>query len=297
MLPELLTLLQLKESQDEAYKKKNDAAKAQALGDATDFGAIIGGSLSAMSSLPGQSPNIGQGALGGALTGIGGGLPGMILGGLFGGLKSARLAEDYEKTKSLSQELNMANKTVMPTQYMEDGGPVRYKDVRTEVGEVIYLPNGDIVDVLASDKHSEQDDKEITDKVEEGSYIFSDKLEIDPKKLSEEDDLIALFPGTYSEQGNTPMQEIRLTDIIGEDKITFAEATKKVQKKITTLEDVKDIFTTQSNALNVETRIPYIMRLMELQNRAKVKDYRVGESYDVSPEEAEQLRNQGYEFV
>lgn len=296
MLSELLTLLQLKESRDEAYKKKNDAAKAQALGDLTDFGSIIGGSLSTMSTLPGQSPNVGQGILGGALTGIGAGLPGMVAGGLFGGLRSARLAEDYEKGKNLSQELNMANKTVMPSQYMAEGGPVRYKDVQTEEGEVIVLPNGDIVDVLADNKHSEEDDDTVTDKLEEGSYVFSAKLKLNPEELSEEDNMIAVFPGTYSEQGNTPLQEMELTDIIGEEELTFAEAVKKIQKKITTLEDVKDIFTTHTNNMNVETRIPYLMRLMELQDRAKSKDYKVGESYDVTPEEAQALKEQGYEL-
>ena len=122
------------------------------------------------------------------------------------------------------------------------------------------------------------------------------QLKINPKKLSEEDNMIAVFPGTYSEQGNTPLQEMELTDIIGEEEMTFAEAVKKVQKKITTLEDVKDIFTTHTNNMNVETRIPYLMRLMELQDRAKTKDYKVGESYDVTPEEAQALKEQGYEL-
>lgn len=261
----------------------------------TDVGAVLGGTMSAMANIPGEEPNIFNSVLGGALTGIGGGPLGIAAGALSGGLSSAARYQDYINQQAYSTP-DVTKKGVSPNAFMEEGGATPFTKVQTEKGEVILLPNGTLVDVLAVRPHSKEKKDKVTDMLMEGSYVFSHKLQLDTRKLSDKEDILAQFPGVYSEQGNAPMEEFRLTDILGKKKMSFADAVKLIRKKIPTQDASKDIFVEQSNAMNKETRIPYLMKLMEMQEikKSKKKSPKMGDVIDVSEEELNKLRDQGY---
>lgn len=292
-IKEVLQLLK-----DRKYSKDYPAYKqmvGSSVGTLTDMGSIAGGALQLASNVPGQAPNIGQSALGGALSGMAAGPIGMIGGAFAGGLTALKGSQDYLAQMERNQQASMMGKSVMPAAYMEEGGPTDFTEVQTELGEVISMPTGELVDVNAKKLHKDEDKKTITDVMPGGSFVFSNKHKINTEKLSDEDDVVMTMPGVYSEEGNIEHFTWKLSDMLGKGEFTFAEAVKKIREKIPTEEDIKDIFTTQANSMNIETRLPYISRLMELQEKLK-REYKEGETYDVSEDEAKELAEQGYSF-
>lgn len=237
-----------------------------------DIASIGGGLLSSTAIVPGEEPNIRRGVVGGILSGAAAGPFGMLAGGLGGYLTAARAMEDYQKSLGRSAEQNRLDKTVNPSLY-EEGGEVNAEQefvaAQLSFDELILLPDGQIVKSTSKEKHDDMEKDEVTDMIPKGSYVFSNKLKFDTKKLKDTDIVLAKFPGVYSEEGNTKYEEIKLTDTIGEGEMTFAEAAKKVLKKIPTQDNKKDIYNKKTNDLNIETRIPHLMKLIELQTKQK----------------------------
>lgn len=253
LLAEQLAKLK-KPTEEEAHKLKNQKAQQYAVGALTDVGALTGSAITATQPPEGD---LGQGFLGGALSGIGGGPLSMLFSGIAGLANSGRKGEDYAKMRDQQQAINIHNKTIS----YEDGGIVPGMGIQAELGEAFMLPNGDIVDTLAEELHKDMKEHTITDILND-SMVFSNKP---IGKISEKNDLLYRTPGVYSEIGNEPMSEVKLTDIVDEDD-TFSDAVKKVRKKIPTREENNDILTIRTNVLNKETRIPYLLKLIELQN-------------------------------
>jgi hypothetical protein len=235
-----------------------------------DIASIGGGLLSSTAIVPGEEPNIRRGVVGGILSGAAAGPFGMLAGGLGGYLTAARAMEEYQNSLGRSAEQNRLDKTVNPSFY-EEGGEVEqeYEEAQLSFDELILLPDGQIVKSTSNEKHKDMPKKEVTDMLPKGSQVFSNKLKFDTKKLKDEDIVLAKFPGVYGEDGNTKYEEIKLTDVIGEGEMTFAEAAKKVLKKIPTQDNKKDIYNKKTNDLNIETRIPHLMKLIELQTKQK----------------------------
>lgn len=237
-----------------------------------DIATTAGGLLSATAVQPGEEPNIRRGILGGALAGAAGGPLGILAGGLGGFFTSAKAMENYQNTLGLEAEQNRLDKTINPALY-EEGGmiapPQEFEAAQLSFDELILLPDGQIVKSTSNKEHKDMKKDEVTDMIPKGSYVFSNKLKFDTKKLKEEDIVLAKFPGVYSEEGNTKYEEIKLTDTVGEGEMTFAEAAKRVLKKIPTQDNKKDIYNKKTNDLNIETRIPHLMKLIELQTKQK----------------------------
>lgn len=290
----LMSLIDMQKKRKEEDKAAFKKSMKQIGNTASDIGSVTGNALMTSANIPGEEPNIGRSILGGTLAGIGGGPLGMLAGAASGALTSVGSANAYENYRNLSNP-DVLDKGVYPKAYMEEGGNTGYNSIQAEEGELMLFPEGDIVDVLADDKHKNMKSSKVTDMVPDGTYVFSNKLEVDTRKIKEEDDIIASYPGTYSEQGNTPMQYIKLTDVLGKGKMTFAEAVDKIRKKIPTMDDIKDITTTQTNDMNVESRNPYLMKLMEMQESKKSKKYKEGDVVDVTEVQLQDLINQGYQ--
>ena len=157
--------------------------------------------------------------------------------------------------------------------------PIQTEKVGKQPEMIIHL-DGSITSVNATKRHAQMDDDEVTDIVPEGSYIASaDKsMKIDYDKA--EDIVIGIKSRPYKEmmKGKVP-EEVTLASLwpTGDKKPkTPAELVKLLQKKIPVMdmENVDfeaDIFTEETNATNLKSRIPFLTEIVRLNEEKRVK--------------------------
>lgn len=211
------------------------------------------------------TPNPFMGAIGSGLAGLASGGPlGALLGVTSGYLSTGMARSDYENTLADEQNRYMLDRTFMPS-ISEEGG-MNGTILQTEVGENIVLPNLEISKVKATKKHKDMDKSEITDIVPQGSIVFSDKKTFSPKKYS--DTKLSDAISFYSENENFNYKDLKIGDILGDDKkMTFAEAIEKVKKYYPT-RDEKNLVVEETNKMNLSQREPIIKFLFDLQNKS-----------------------------
>jgi len=244
------------------------------MGGAASFAAPVGAMMQQ------NSDTLGGSIGGGMLAGLAGGPLGVIAGGLSGGINYAQKQQDFEEKLAEYNKKQMRDKTVEPfSGYFAEGGPalpgsgvqdiIQLMNIQTEVGEFILTPEGDLVPVMATKLHKDMEKNEITDRIAEGSYIFSQKNEFNADKITDKEDVLFRSAGSYSEKyGNIPGEEFRFTDFVGKGKMSYAEAAKNVSKKISIVNDENgDILTEMTNAKNLETRTPILLKLMAEQEK------------------------------
>lgn len=244
------------------------------MGGAASFAAPVGAMMQQ------NSDTLGGSIGGGMLAGLAGGPLGVIAGGLSGGINYAQKQQDFEEKLAEYNKKQMRDKTVEPfSGYFAEGGPaipgsgaqdiIQLMNIQTEIGEFILTPEGDLVPVMATKLHKDMEKNEITDRIAEGSYIFSQKNEFNADKITDKEDVLFRSAGSYSEKyGNIPGEEFRFTDFVGKGKMSYAEAAKNVSKKISIVNDASgDILTEMTNAKNLETRTPILLKLMAEQEK------------------------------
>lgn len=244
------------------------------MGGAASFAAPVGAMMQE------NSDTLGGSIGGGMLAGLAGGPIGVIAGGLSGGINYAQKQQNFEEKLAEYNKKQMRDKTVAPfSGYFADGGPaipgsgvqdiIQLMNIQTEIGEFILTPDGDLVPVMATKLHKDMEKNEITDRIAEGSYIFSQKNEFNTENMSDKEDVLFRSAGSYSEKyGNIPGEEFRFTDFVGKGKMSYAEAAKNISKKISIVNDESgDILTEMTNAKNLETRTPILLKLMAEQEK------------------------------
>lgn len=257
--------------------------------------------------IPGVGPvaSTAVGVAGNLLTGGGGGASQTQQGGGGSGgygpqdaaarLEMLKMFEEEEdemlnKNKKLSfptlNALLTGSQLSRPLQIFQTGGFVQNEQnqlmpIQTEVGEMLMHLDGTISPVNATKKHKYMDDDEVTDIVPEGTYVFSNDKSIKMPYDYAEDVTIGVKAQPYSEmkKGKVP-EEVVFADLWPGNstrKMTPAELADRIRKKFNTIdrEDVfefDDIFTSLTNATNINSRMPYLQALIEFNEEEKDED-------------------------
>lgn len=208
------------------------------------------------------------GAKAGPIGAIGGGLLGMVSGGLKAGTqREAYEQQEYEKQLRKFTGLRMAPRT-----YEEGGIPPTEADpalpipVQEEKGEVMFFPDGKLVDSMAKKTHKQMDNDDVTDFIPDGTVIFSnsEKKVIDLSKFK--DHVLNITKGHYSEDGNTPGETILFGDVYGKKgKKTPAVLAKAVRKMTPIIEKPVEQIEIDTNAENLRRRAELLLPIMQIQ--------------------------------
>lgn len=235
-------------------------------------GGVFGNIMQATSAMPGQEPNVGQSAMGGALSGFSSGMAlgplgallGAGIGGLTGFMSGSNNLEQHLLQLNEEQNANMASKTIQPTTY-KPGGIVGQEGVQTEVGEVILLADIlELVNSAAKEEHKDMEGSLITDFFPKGSVVFSNQRIFDPETL--EHKVLGYGPGHYTENKTYAPEQITVGHKFGDEKVTYAEAAKKLKNSISVTDGKKkDIFDDITDAENKVTRMMYLQELINSQ--------------------------------
>jgi hypothetical protein len=161
----------------------------------------------------------------------------------------------------------------------QEGGPVLGVPIQTEVDEVIVLPDGRIVDANAVKMHKQMDEDEVTDIAPEDSYILSNDKKIKMKKEDAEKLIMAVRSYQYREDRKARVpEEIGFDWLWGSDKKdkTPAELGQKIKQKFPTIDKKEifghsDIFTDDTNADNIESRLPWLEVAIGFNERERAK--------------------------
>ena len=147
--------------------------------------------------------------------------------------------------------------------------------IQAEKGEWTMLPDGQLVQVAATKKHSQMKDDEVTDDILDGSYIFSNAKYMKINKKDFVDVIVDAKSAEYKE-GKTPTayKEFSFADkyFSGPNKQTPAEMVKRIQRvhKVINDEEQKyNPFIQKANQLNKENRQEAINIIMEVSESIK----------------------------
>lgn len=167
--------------------------------------------------------------------------------------------------------------------YAEDGGDpttdgAQAEDlvpVQTELKEMLLLNTGVLTQTKARLPHTKMDADEVTDILPAGSFIFSNSLD-NQLELTDEikDNIIGYGTAYYSEDGQEgDVESVEFESILpNAKKATFAEIAKNIKDIYSTKPDFKDVFSNVTNAENMVARIPFLQKLISLQNDVMGED-------------------------
>jgi hypothetical protein len=217
-----------------------------------------------------------SGAVKGASAGASFGIPGLIAGATFGALEggttAAKVASDYDEAEWKKRQSRLNGLRIAPA-IKEKGGAVVEDEavidvpIQAEVGEMFFLPNGDLVETNADKTHKEMKRGEVSDIVPNGTYVLSNsqKKLIDLAKIK--DHIVGYGKGEYSEtHGNTPLTKIKVGDILGEKgKITPAEAGRRVVRLYKLIDNPEEKFEKLTNDENRNARLAAMRVIMQHQ--------------------------------
>lgn len=293
-------------------------APTTSLGDALSKGltekagafSMLGGIETAFANKPGYAPDVNQGITGGALYGLGaglsmggpmGGLIGLLGGGAMGFMNSGQKREDYETALERSKRQRAKDRTVDPFMgvlYAEEGGIMpgdvpaeELSPVQTEIHEMVLTPSGILTKTKAKEEHDDMDADDVTDILPAGSIIFSNSKD-NMLNITEDISETVLGYGTafYSEEGeDSEVEAVEFEDVLdkGKKKMTFANIASNIKDKFSTIANKKDVFANISNVENMQARTPWLMKLIELQDKT------MGTSSLPSTQQAQAFKNGG----
>lgn len=254
------------------------------LGDRLTTLAGIAGTVTDVANMSDPSrTDVKTGAIAGALTGAAGGaalgpigaVGGALFGAITGAIKSGSQREAYEteEQRRLDNLLTGLRRPVM----QEKGGLATDPTApeiaaQNEEGEILLLPDGRLVDSMATKKHKEMDTDDVTDIQPNPTFVFSNskKRLINLSKIK--DDIFTITRGNYSEDGNTPMETIRMGDVYGDSgEATPAEIAKSIRKKTPIIEKPVEDMERRTNSENLRRRAELLRPIMLMQEGAYTK--------------------------
>lgn len=255
---------------------------------ASNFSAL-GTAQTMLANKAGFAPDVNQGISGGALSGLGtglsmggplGGLLGLVGGGALGFMDSAQKREGYETALERAKKQRVKDRTVDPFMgvlYAEEGGTTpgevtaeELSPVQTELKEMALLPSGILTQTKAKEKHDDMDEDDVTDILPAGSVIFSNSLDNMLNITNDiREDLLGFGTAFYSEEGEeSEVEHVEFGDILDKKKkkATFAEVADNIKTKFSTVNNKKDIFANITNTENMQARMPFLSKLIQLQD-------------------------------
>lgn len=253
-----------------------------------------------------------QGASAGAAFGPWGAAIGGV-GGLGMGFFTAKKRNiEMEAARQQAYNAYLANSTVNPTRGFKKGGKIKgFQDtgtymsdvikedddyiipqmfgevakgqtplvhIQAEKGEKIIMPDGGIVDTKATKSHEQMSKDFVTDVLPEGAYVASKRKNQSIKKIDADKIVLGHTPIQYDEfnKYDTP-KEITLGDILNKSEVTPAEIANLIKNKFKTVDKSRDVFTEVTNEENKIGRMPYLMRLIAMKEKAKYEGMAKGE--------------------
>ena len=291
-----------------AIKEKYDKLMGNIGLAAGTVGGLLTASELSPDSSPNKATSIAADALKGVQAGSAYGPLGMLGGALIGGVigkgsymqrkelqdaQDYRLHQNYIDTRTVDQN----------TGYYQEGGQVEsqeapplmkheksyfvppmpmaindvdpqspYQHVQTEKGEMVLMPDGGLVPVKATKLHKNMKKDEVTDILPAGAYVMSD---FNNKKLKKDKmDKVVLGHGVveYEEEENDdPIKEVKMSDFMNKKEMTPAEISEQIVKKYAISSRKKDIFADATNERNKINRMPFLAKLVELNEEKRSK--------------------------
>jgi hypothetical protein len=245
---------------------------------------LTGGALSSY----GQSENDVPAAIaGGAIRGVGAGMSAGPIAALFSGLVGAG-TEGVSTLNRIEQEQMMDESRTLEELYssgaLKGGGYSNDNNEQTNIspwqlekGEMVITDDNSIYESHAKLSHEEMDPKELTDFLEDTTYVLPVRHMIEMEELKE---VMGYSIGHYDEGArNFSVEPISLSDYVGDDPISYADAAKKIEKKI----EVKggtpgaNILDDRTDKENLKTRAPILQKLKQL-NEKRLGEELVGDN-------------------
>jgi hypothetical protein len=143
--------------------------------------------------------------------------------------------------------------------------------IQTEKGELIVLPTGDVVPVMAKKRHHQMDEDEVTDVAPEGAYILSSFGRVKIKK-KEAENVIAetgVKPYKLGIGQETPTEKT-LGDIMTKKEMAPAEVGKLISRRFPVIA-TDNPYEAAANTENKINRRPYLEGLIQLSEFDKMR--------------------------
>jgi hypothetical protein len=143
--------------------------------------------------------------------------------------------------------------------------------IQAEKGELIVLPTGDVVPVMAKKRHHQMDEDEVTDVAPEGAYILSSFGRVKIKK-KEAENVIAetgVKPYKLGIGQETPTEKT-LGDIMTKKEMAPAEVGKLISRRFPVIA-TDNPYEAAANTENKINRRPYLEGLIQLSEFDKMR--------------------------
>ncbi len=143
--------------------------------------------------------------------------------------------------------------------------------IQTEVGELIILPTGDVVPVMAKKRHHKMDEDEVTDIAPEGAYILSAHGQVRIKK--DEADRVITETGIKPYrlgQGQDKPTEKTLAYLMTKKEMSPADVGRIVSQKFPVVA-TSNPYEAAANTENKINRKPYLEGLIQLSEFDKMR--------------------------
>jgi len=143
--------------------------------------------------------------------------------------------------------------------------------IQTEIGELIILPTGDVVPVMAKKRHKQMEEDEVTDIAPEGAYILSAHGRVKIKK--DEADRVITETGIKPYrlgQGQDAPTEKTLADMMNKKEMSPADVGRVVSQKFPVVA-TSNPYEAAANTENKINRKPYLEGLIQLSEFDKMR--------------------------
>jgi hypothetical protein len=212
-----------------------------------------------------DNPNILNQTLKSSISGFAtGGILGGVLGagaGLYKGVQDTQINQEnkYNNIMQLLSNSQGIDKGSFVPKLALGGGPQKGSLVQAEKGEKIMTQEGDIYNVKAKELHKNMKKDVLTDFIDPGSYVFSDKLTIKKKDASKI--VLAEIMPNYSDKYPQDYEKVTLDKFFSKEEHTMAELAEKIKKMYPLSVIDQDAFATQANNFNKESRLQALTAL------------------------------------
>lgn len=211
------------------------------------------------------------GFLKGAGSGIQNGIPSAVAAGVAGAgtnaigtLNNLEAQQENEESAYLN---DIYSSILKEGGRSDDNDPAtRFAPWQLEVGETIITPDGRVYDSNADERHEDQVKGVPSDILEDSTYVLPSRRFLTQGDL---DTVVGFSTGHYDEGArNYGIEEVLLRDYVGDEELTYAEASLKIQNEYEILDNKKgfniiDDITDSENLKARKLPLAYLVNLNE----------------------------------
>ena len=143
--------------------------------------------------------------------------------------------------------------------------------IQTEKGEMIVMPTGDLVKVMATKRHHQMDEDEVTDVAPEGAYILSSfgKVRINRDEAEQVITETGVKPYRIGSSQDSPTEK-NLASMMTKKSMSPADIAKRVDRFFP-VNSTSNPFELAANNENKTHRVPYLEGLIQLSELDKLR--------------------------